>query len=272
MPDPSPTARPSWTCQSPSRRPQTRLPHASPRVAQCFTPLTKVSLLACRPTKLPLDEVIANFEKLTKPLKNNTELHDFLAANFEPAGTELKPVPLEQLKTSPVFLEKINDTVIKEFSEAVIQIWPELTRNYESSISCSGCVNSYIPINRTFVVAGGRFREPYYWDSYWIAEGLLRTGGSFIEITKNIIENFLDFVEEIGFVPNGARIYYKNRSQPPLLSQMVRIYIEHTKDDSILDRALPLLIKEYEFWMNNRTVEVKARDGKTYTLNRHVPA
>ncbi|KAM7222162.1 glycoside hydrolase family 37 protein [Rhypophila decipiens] len=221
------------------------------------------------PTKLPLDQVIANFQKLSKPVRNNTELHAFLLANFEPAGTELKPVPASQLKTNATFLNKIQDPAIREFSEAVIKIWPELTRNYESSVSCSGCVNSYIPVNRTFVVAGGRFREPYYWDSYWIAEGLVRTGGSFVQITKNIIENFLDFVEEIGFVPNGARIYYKNRSQPPLLTQMVRLYVEHTRDTSILKRALPLLIKEYEFWSNNRTVEVKGRNGKTYTLNRY---
>ncbi|KAM7207088.1 glycoside hydrolase family 37 protein [Rhypophila sp. PSN 637] len=221
------------------------------------------------PTKLPLDQVIANFQKLSKPVRNNTELHAFLLANFEPAGTELKPVPASQLKTNATFLNKIQDPAIREFSEAVIKIWPELTRNYESSVSCSGCVNSYIPVNRTFVVAGGRFREPYYWDSYWIAEGLVRTGGSFVQITKNIIENFLDFVEEIGFVPNGARIYYKNRSQPPLLTQMVRLYVEHTRDTSILKRALPLLIKEYEFWSNNRTVEVKGRSGKTYTLNRY---
>ena len=221
-----------------------------------------------RPTKLPLDEVIANFNKLTKPLSNNSELTDFLSTNFEAAGTELKPVPTSELKTNATFLDKVTDTVIREFTEAVIKIWPDLTRSYQSSVSCSGCVNSYIPINRTFVVAGGRFREPYYWDSYWIAEGLLRTGGSFTEITKNIIENFLDFVEEIGFVPNGARIYYKNRSQPPLLSQMVRIYIEHTHDESILERAVPLLIKEHEFFMKNRSVEVKGRDGKTYKLNR----
>ncbi len=117
-------------------------------------------------------------------------------------------------------------------------------------------------------MAGGRFREPYYWDSFWIVEGLLRTGGHFIEISKNTIENFLDFVDTIGFVPNGARKYYLNRSQPPLLSQMVRVYIEHTGDTSILDRAIPLLIKEHEFFTTNRSVSVTAPDGKTYQLNR----
>ncbi|KAK3329058.1 glycoside hydrolase family 37 protein [Apodospora peruviana] len=221
------------------------------------------------PTLKPLDEVIAAFEKLTQPLSNNTELQDFLHENFGRAGGELKAVSPDELKTNATFLDNVEDTVIKQFVEAVIKIWPDLTREYVGGGNCTGCVDSFIPVNRTFVVAGGRFREPYYWDSYWILEGLLRTGGSFIEISKNTIENFLDFVETIGFVPNGARIYYLNRSQPPLLTQMVRIYIEHTNDTGILERAVPLLIKEHEFWMTNRTVDIEGQDGKTYTLNRY---
>ncbi|GAP90318.1 putative glycoside hydrolase family 37 protein [Rosellinia necatrix] len=217
------------------------------------------------PTKRPLDEVMAAFEKLAKPLSNNTELNEFLSTYFGEAGSELEAVPADQLKTDPVFLDNIEDSVIRQFVEKVIGIWPDLTRQYIGSERCDGCVNSYIPINRTFVVAGGRFREPYYWDSFWILEGLLRTGGSFIEISRNMIENFLDFVEEFGFVPNGARIYYLNRSQPPLLTQMVRAYVDHTNDTSILDRALPLLIKEHNFWITNRTVQVEA-NGCTYSL------
>ncbi|KAJ8125592.1 hypothetical protein O1611_g8046 [Lasiodiplodia mahajangana] len=217
------------------------------------------------PTKLPLDQVLAAFEKLAKPLSNNTELNEFLSTYFGQAGSELQAVPSDQLKTDPVFLNKINDSVVKQFVEKVIDIWPDLTRKYVGGESCDGCVGSFIPVNRTFVVAGGRFREPYYWDSFWILEGLLRTGGSFTEISRNIIENFLDFVEQFGFVPNGARIYYLNRSQPPLLTQMVKTYVDYTNDTSILDRALPLLVKEHSFWLVNRTVQIKAK-GCTYSL------
>ncbi|KAI1180584.1 Six-hairpin glycosidase-like protein [Nemania sp. FL0916] len=220
------------------------------------------------PTKFPLDQVMAAFEKLAKPLSNNTELNDFLSTYFGEAGSELEAVLADQLKTDPVFLNKVNDSVIKQFVEKVIDIWPDLTRKYVGADKCDGCVNSYIPVNRTFVVAGGRFREPYYWDSFWIVEGLLRTGGSFTEISRNIIENFLDFVEQFGFVPNGARIYYLNRSQPPVLTQMVKTYVDYTNDTSLLDRALPLLIKEHSFWVNNRTVEIEA-NGCTYSLNHY---
>ncbi|KAG6061284.1 hypothetical protein E4U17_002109 [Claviceps sp. LM77 group G4] len=226
---------------------------------------TFVDMPAIRPLKV----IQEAFGKLEKPLKNDTALHDFLSTYFADAGQELEQVPRANLTTNPQFLDKLNDTVIKEFVTKVIDIWPDLTRTYSGSGSnCSDCPSSFIPVKRPFVVAGGRFREPYYWDSYWILEGLLRTKGSFTEIAKNTIENFLDFVEQFGFVPNGARVYYLNRSQPPLLSQMVKLYIEHTNDTSILDRALPLLVKEHDFWMTNRTVEVEA-NGKTHRLNRY---
>jgi alpha,alpha-trehalase len=123
-------------------------------------------------------------------------------------------------------------------------------------------------VNRTFVVAGGRFREPYYWDSFWIVEGLLRTQGSFTQIAENIIENFMDLVEEIGFVPNGARRYYENRSQPPMLTQMVRVYVEYTQNYTLLERALPVLEMEYDFWVKNRTVTLQ-RAGRNYSLNHY---
>ncbi|KAI0109995.1 glycoside hydrolase family 37 protein [Daldinia grandis] len=212
------------------------------------------------PTRAPLDEVLAAFDKLAKPLSNNTELNDFLSTYFGQAGTELAQVPRDQLDTNPVFLDDIDDSVVKQFVQKVIDMWPDLTRTYVGASNCTGCVDSFIPVNRTFVIAGGRFREPYYWDSFWILEGLLRTGGSFTQISRNIIENFLDFVEQFGFVPNGARLYYLNRSQPPLLTQMVKTYIDYTNDTSLLERALPLLIKEHKFWIENRTLAIMSGD------------
>ncbi len=93
-------------------------------------------------------------------------------------------MPPEELETDAVFLDGIDDVAIREFTQQVIDIWPDLTRRYVGAESCAGCVDSFIPVKRPFVVAGGRFREPYYWDSFWVIEGLLRSGGSFTEISK----------------------------------------------------------------------------------------
>ena len=65
---------------------------------------------------------------------------------------------------------------------------------------------------------GGRFREQYYWDSFWIVEGLLES--ELYDIVNATLHNFMDELEHIGFIPNGGRIYYLNRSQPPLFVQV----------------------------------------------------
>ncbi|KKA30799.1 hypothetical protein TD95_003669 [Thielaviopsis punctulata] len=220
------------------------------------------------PAIKPLEEVYAAFEQLEKPLSNNSALHTFLRENFDSAGGELTALATSSLTTNATFLTKVHDTVLREFAEKVIDIWPDLTRQYVGRSNCSSCPNSFIPVERPFVIAGGRFREPYYWDTLWIIEGLLRSGGSFVELARNAIENFLDFVDQFGFVPNGARIYYLNRSQPPVLALMTKVYIEHTNDTSILERALPLLEKEYNFWMTNRSVAIHLGNS-TYTLNQY---
>jgi alpha,alpha-trehalase len=67
----------------------------------------------------------------------------------------------------------------------------------------------------------GRFREFYYWDTYWIVKALLHCDMS--TTVKGIIENFLSMVRTHGIVPNGGRIYYLKRSQPPFLTLMVKV-------------------------------------------------
>lgn len=45
------------------------------------------------------------------------------------------------------------------------------------------------------------------------------------------------------FVPNGGRLYYTTRSQPPLLSDMVcEVYSARPEDRAFLARALPSLV------------------------------
>jgi alpha,alpha-trehalase len=80
--------------------------------------------------------------------------------------------------------------------------------------------------------------------------------------------NFLDIVDRFGFVPNGNRVYYLNRSQPPFLTLMVKLYIDATGDKSFLTRALPTLDNEYAFWIHNTSVTITA-DGQKFELNRY---
>ncbi|KAI7587664.1 hypothetical protein KC343_g19076, partial [Hortaea werneckii] len=82
------------------------------------------------PTTRPLEEVIAAFNNLTKPIQNNTELQTFLEDYFGEAGSELEPVPNDSLSTNPTFLNNVSSQALRNFTDQVINIWPDLTRSY----------------------------------------------------------------------------------------------------------------------------------------------
>lgn len=59
------------------------------------------------------------------------------------------------------------------------------------------------------------------------------------------------------------------RSQPPLLSAMVRAVYEATRDEALLSEALPLLVAEAEHWTAGpHAVAVRGRDGGVHALSR----
>lgn len=77
------------------------------------------------------------------------------------------------------------------------------------------------------------------------------------ETAKGMLENFMSVIERFGYIPNGGRIYYLGRSQPPLLSGMVKSYIEATGDWEFIKKATPILDIEYQYFLNNHMIEVK---------------
>ena len=79
-----------------------------------------------------------------------------------------------------------------------------------------------------------------------------------------MLENFGQMIELYGLVPNGGRIYYQQRSQPPMLIPMFESYVSATGDIEFLRDKISLLEKEMEFWLENRTISVGG-----YTLARY---
>eukprot|EP01105_Mastigella_eilhardi_P027874 TRINITY_DN8841_c0_g1_i1.p1 TRINITY_DN8841_c0_g1~~TRINITY_DN8841_c0_g1_i1.p1 ORF type:complete len:361 (+),score=99.60 TRINITY_DN8841_c0_g1_i1:758-1840(+) len=77
-----------------------------------------------------------------------------------------------------------------------------------------------------------------------------------------MLENLLTMIAQHGSVPNGGRVYYLDRSQPPLLAQMVWDYYQYqsgggarSKNDALQFAcgALPLLDLEYRYWIQKHT-------------------
>lgn len=107
-----------------------------------------------------------------------------------------------------------------------------------------------LPYPYTVPCPEDKFLEMYYWDTYFTNIGLIADGK--IELAKNNIDNMLYMVEKYGFMPNGNRTYYLNRSQPPFLYLGVRDIFNETKDIIWLENAYRILCKEYEFWQTER--------------------
>jgi len=67
-------------------------------------------------------------------------------------------------------------------------------------------------------------------------------------------------------VPNGGRIYYMNRSQPPLLIPMIDLYFERTRNIDFIQQNIYVMEKEYNFWIENRTIKVKGPSGTEHAM------
>jgi alpha,alpha-trehalase len=104
-----------------------------------------------------------------------------------------------------------------------------------------------IPLPCPYIVPGGRFREIYYWDSYFTMLGLQVSGR--LDMVENMVNNFASLIRQVGFIPNGNRTYYLGRSQPPFFALMLELLSTHKGSETLIEYG-PLLLKEYHFWMD----------------------
>src|SRR5690606_18910875 len=79
------------------------------------------------------------------------------------------------------------------------RLWDVLQREPRTTAGES----SLIPLVNSYIVPGGRFREIYYWDSYFTMLGLKQAGRW--DIIDNMIANFAYLIDTYGFIPNGNR-------------------------------------------------------------------
>jgi alpha,alpha-trehalase len=121
-------------------------------------------------------------------------------------------------------------------------LWSELTRHTPTAPRWS----SLLPLPDAYVVPGGRFREIYYWDSYFTMLGLEESGRH--DLVRAMVRDFAYLVDEYGHVPNGTRTYYLSRSQPPLFYAMVALLGRQAPEEGAA-RYLSQLRREYAYWM-----------------------
>jgi alpha,alpha-trehalase len=167
---------------------------------------------------------------------------------------------------SPVVAGSAADASMEQH---ITNLWPALTRAADSTDPRS----SLIALPKPYVVPGGRFREVYYWDSYFTMLGLVESKRT--DLIANMLDNFSHLIMTVGHIPNANRTYYLSRSQPPYFAAMVGLYASATDSGNAL-KYLDALERDYQFWMDgastlapgtaNRRV-VRLRNGAL--LNRY---
>ncbi len=174
------------------------------------------------------DEIINSYRLLRKDSVSKKALVKFVFENFL--------VPFDsptdyQTDTSETLENHIN------------RLWKVLKHEPDKTISRS----SLLPLPNPYIVPGGRFREIYYWDSYFTMLGLAQSGEW--EMIENMIRNFSFLIQRYGHIPNGNRSYYLSRSQPPFFSLMIQLLADK-KGNAVYREYLNSLQKEYDYWMD----------------------
>ncbi len=205
----------------------------------------------CTPKETP-DVILQKY----RDQKGNS---DFDLATFVEANFDMPKQPdNSQFSTEKKFFEDHLDNHWDYLTRTTVNI-PEHT--------------TLIKLPGKYVVPGGRFREIYYWDSYFTMLGLEASNRP--DLFKAMLDNFAFLIDSVGFIPNGNRSYYLGRSQPPYFAAMVEKYSQFTSPGEAV-KYLDQVQKEYDFWMvgsdrlneNNNAIK-RVVKIENYILNRY---
>lgn len=93
------------------------------------------------------------------------------------------------------------------------------------------------------------FNEMYYWDSYFMVQGMMDLEHK--DLVIGILENLVSLFERFKVIPNASRMYLMGRSQPPFLSSFIwDVYDTYDLDKKWLKRMMKVAEAEYSsVWM-----------------------
>lgn len=201
----------------------------------------------CLPRR-PLEEIGAAYARLAPTKPDRGRLRRFVEENFilppdqNPVG---RPAPGGDVRAQ------------------IRLLWQALRRGPDVARAGS----TLLPLPEPYIVPGGRFREIYYWDSYFTMLGLRDSEQG--EMVGHMLANFVHLIARHGHIPNGNRSYYLSRSQPPVLALMVGLATAG-RPRATLAGFRDALEAEHDYWMDHTAPTqhvVELPDGSR--LNRY---
>lgn len=96
------------------------------------------------------------------------------------------------------------------------------------------------------------YNEMYYWDSYFMAQGLM--DGEHKELVMGILDNMIYLFKRFGIIPNASRLYMVSRTQPPFLTSFILdVYKTYKPGKNWLKQHMKTAKEEYrQVWMGTK--------------------
>jgi alpha,alpha-trehalase len=143
----------------------------------------------------------------------------------------------------------LHKTDVSEARQYIQNYWKKLERHQPRDD------DSLISLPKPYLVPASDeshnfdFNEMYYWDSYFMLQGILDKQHR--QLAFGIVENMASLFERFRIIPNASRTYLTGRSQPPFFTSMIwDVYDTYKPSKKWLGAMLAIAQQEYrEVWM-----------------------
>ncbi|HUD05735.1 MAG TPA: trehalase family glycosidase [Candidatus Saccharimonadales bacterium] len=138
---------------------------------------------------------------------------------------------------------------VQDARQYINQFWPKLTRFHPKDDG------GLLGLPKPYLVPAYEeghefdFNELYYWDSYFLIQGILDKDNK--ELVMGILDDLMTLFERFKIVPNASRTYLTGRSQPPFLTSFIwDLFQTYNLDKKWLERSMSVAEEEYKtVWM-----------------------
>lgn len=167
-------------------------------------------------------------------------------------------------------VDKMSAAEVQAARLYIAQYWKKLERYHPKDDG------SVLGLPKTYLVPAYEeghefdFNELYYWDSYFMIQGLLDADHK--ELVTGILEDLLSLFRRFKVIPNASRTYLTGRSQPPFLTSFIfDIYNTYNPGLPWLKEAIAVAQEEYRVvWMGTakpNTRQVYKGLSRYYDIN-----
>jgi alpha,alpha-trehalase len=138
---------------------------------------------------------------------------------------------------------------VRAAREYIAKYWQKVERLHpKDDESLLGLPNPYL-VPSYKEKTGFDYNELYYWDSYFMVQGMMDEEHK--ELVIGILENLMSLFKRFKVIPNASRTYLTGRSQPPFLTSFIfDVYEAYGMSDKWLKESLDIAKQEYQtVWM-----------------------